>query len=367
MFFSKINYLEENMGFKKMKNEFSFADLVLESSKKNNRSIKKMQNLRKSINWNRVEDILMSHYTVGTSNEGADAYPPLLLFKCLLLQKWFHIDSDPELENMINDRWSFKEFLNFSLDKPSPDHSTFSRFRKRLSKEAMDQINSEILRQFESQGLTINEGVAVDARLVKSASHPISNEKIKETREKHNTPEGKCDKNGNPLKFHRDLDSDWVVQKDTPHYGLKEHAAVDVNHGFILATTLTPASVNDTNYLPYCTAYSRHTKQSIKKVYADKGYAGKPNREFLALNKIADGIMRKDSTTAKLTPYEIERNKKISKFRYIVEQYFGISHLHDNAKRARFTDIAKNKFDCWCRQAAFNISKGVKILKVATV
>ncbi|MDI6688383.1 MAG: hypothetical protein QME06_09220 [Desulfobacterales bacterium] len=66
------------MGFKKMKNEFSFADLVLENSKKNNRSIKKMQNLKKSINWNRVEDILVSHYTVGTSNEGADAYPPLL-------------------------------------------------------------------------------------------------------------------------------------------------------------------------------------------------------------------------------------------------------------------------------------------------
>ena len=123
----------------------------LESSKKNNRSIQKMRRLNKSINWNRVEDVLMSHYTVGTSNEGADAYPPLLLFKCLLLQKWFrpstifrtyeiNINSDPELENMINDRWSFKEFLNFPLSKPSPDHSTFSRFRKRLSKEAI-QLN----------------------------------------------------------------------------------------------------------------------------------------------------------------------------------------------------------------------------------
>ena len=64
----------------------------------------------------------------------------------------------------------------------------------------------------------------VDARLVKSASRPISNDKIKETRDKHKTPEGKLDKNGKPLKFHRDLDSDWVVQKDTPHYGLKESA-----------------------------------------------------------------------------------------------------------------------------------------------
>jgi hypothetical protein len=39
-----------------------------------------------------------------------------------------------------------------------------------LSKKAMDQINSEIIRQFENQGMIINEGIAIDARLVKSAS-----------------------------------------------------------------------------------------------------------------------------------------------------------------------------------------------------
>ncbi len=355
------------MGYKKMNQSLGFADLALASSLKHNRSLKTMEKLDKAINWSRVKEILMNHYTVGTSSDGADAYPPLLLFKCLMLQKWFRINSDPELENQINDRLSFKKFLGLSFSKPSPDHSTFSRFRSRLSKDAMDQINTEILRQFENQGLTINEGIAVDARLVKSASRPISNAQIKELRDKRSTPEGKLDKNGKPLKFSRDLESDWVVQNDKPHYGLKEHASVDITHGFILATTMTPASVNDTNYLSYCTAYSRHTKQPIEKVYADKGYAGKPNRDFLALNNIADGIMRKDSTTAKLTKYEKERNKKISKVRYIVEQYFGLSHLHDGAKRARFTNIVKNKFDCWYRQTAYNISRGLKILGVATV
>lgn len=107
----------------------------------------------------------------------------------------------------------------------------------------MNQINSEILRQFEAQGLTINEGSAVDARLVKSASRPISNKKVKEAREKFNAPEGKLDNNGKLLIFHRDSDSDWVVQKDTPHYGIKEHASVDTNHGFVLATDMTLASV----------------------------------------------------------------------------------------------------------------------------
>ena len=231
----------------------------------------------------------------------------------------------------------------------------------------MNQINSAILRQFEQKGLNINEGVAIDARLVKSASRPVSNKKLKALREKHDTPEGKLDKKGKPKKFCRDLVSDWTIKNDTPHYGLKEHTSVDVNNGFILATTMTPASVNDTNYLPYCAVYSRHTKQPIEKVYADKGYAGAPNRQFLADNEIADGIMRKDSTTAKLTELEIQRNKKISKVRYIVEQYFGISHLHDGAKRARFTMITKNKMDCWCRQVAFNITRGLKILRVTTV
>ena len=345
----------------------SFADFALDSSLKHNRSLELMEKISQSINWSRVENILMTHYTVGTAEEGADAYPPLLLFKCLLLQKWFHIHSDPELENQINDRLSFKKFLGLSFDKQSPDYSTFSRFRGRLSKNAMDQINSEILRQFESQGLTINEGIAIDARLVQSASRPISNDKIKELKEKTNTPEGTLDKNGKPKKFTRDLESNWTVKNDEPHYGLNEHASVDVNHGFILATTLTPASVNDTNYLSYCTLYSRHTSQPIKKAYADKGYFGEPNRNFLSMNHIEDGIMRKDTTTAKLTPYEKERNKKISKVRYIVEQYFGLSHLHDGAYRARFTTIIKNKSDGWLRQSAYNITRGIKILEAATV
>jgi IS5 family transposase len=55
----------------------------------------------------------------------------------------------------------------------------------------------------------------------------------------------------------------------------------------------------------------------INIAYADKGYAGAPNREFLALNNIQDGIMRKDNINAKLTDFEIKRNKAISKYRYI--------------------------------------------------
>ena len=84
-----------------MKKNLGFADLALANSLKHNRSLKLMDKLNSSFNWDRIESVLMSHYTTGTSAKGADAYLPVLLLKCLTLQKWFRINSDPELENQI--------------------------------------------------------------------------------------------------------------------------------------------------------------------------------------------------------------------------------------------------------------------------
>jgi hypothetical protein len=43
----------------------------------------------------------------------------------------------------------------------------------------MTKINGNLLLQFHQHGLSINQGIAVDARLVKSASRPVSNEQLK--------------------------------------------------------------------------------------------------------------------------------------------------------------------------------------------
>jgi IS5 family transposase len=51
----------------------------------------------------------------------------------------------------------------------------------------------------------------VDARLVKSASKPLSNDDLRSGKEKRDTPEGKRDKDGNVLKFSRDVQSDWSI------------------------------------------------------------------------------------------------------------------------------------------------------------
>ena len=301
-----------------------------------NLTLKTLEQMDKVIDWAKIDNILKKYYKIGFSAEGADEYPPLMLFKCLLLQKWFRIPYDP--------------------------HYIFSRIRKRVSKKAMIKINSEVLKHFDKKGLSINEGIAIDARLVQFASRPISNDEIKKLREKKETPDEKLDKNGKPIKFSQDSESVWTAIDDDPHYDLKEHASIDVNNGFILATNMTPASYHESLYLPYCTIYRLHTDQPLQKVYADKGYFGKPNRDFLNINGIEDGSMRKDTTIAKLTEYEVERNIKLAKKRYIVEQYFGLSHLHDGAKLVRFITIIKNTMDAMFRQFAFNLNRGSKLL-----
>lgn len=98
-------------------------------------------------------------------------------------------------------------------------------------------------------------------------------------------------------------------------------------------------------------------------VYAEKSYAGAPNRTFQALKKITDGIMRKNNINATLTESEIIRNKVISKKQYIVMQYFGMTTLFVDRCRARFTTIIKESIDAMFRQFAFNLRKGAGLLK----
>ena len=147
------------MGYKEIGKNLSFADLAVSKSLEHNRSLKMMEKINKVVKWRNIEALLLEHYEVGTSKKGADAYPPLILLKSMLLQKWFHIPLDPEVVYQIDNRISFKKFLGLTLDKTSIGHSTFSSFRGRLSKEAMIELNNVVLQEFAKRGFSINEGI----------------------------------------------------------------------------------------------------------------------------------------------------------------------------------------------------------------
>nr|NJM03673.1 IS5/IS1182 family transposase [Desulfobacula sp.] len=86
------------MAYKTIENNFPFADIAIQSIADKNRSLLFLREINTTINWEPVQALLMKFYETGKTKEGERAYSPLLLFKCLLLQKWFQIKSDPDLE-----------------------------------------------------------------------------------------------------------------------------------------------------------------------------------------------------------------------------------------------------------------------------
>ncbi len=343
------------MGFKEYEKNMSFLDMELSKTLGTSRTQRVLKEIHDHIRWEPLERILLEDYPVGKSPVGNAAYPPLMLLKAVLLQKWFGIRSDPELENQINDRVSFKVFIGLPLGDASPDHSIISRFRDRVGSKVMERVHAKLLGQLQKKVFSIDSELAVDARLVRSVSTPVSKDRIEE--KKQEREQRKQDITKKPMKFGRDLESDWTKRKEVPFYGMKEHASVDVKSDLVMSTLLSKASEHDTNYFSYVVIKGIHTRKLPPKVYADKGYHGHANREFLHINEMADGIMRKDERNAILTKLEIERNKKIAKVRYKIEQYFGVTALHQGAGRARFTTLVKEGWDRLCHAIAFNIKR----------
>ena len=65
----------EDMGYKKIGEEISFANLAVSKSLEHNRSVKLMERINKVISWRNVEAMLMEYYNTGRNKEGADVLP----------------------------------------------------------------------------------------------------------------------------------------------------------------------------------------------------------------------------------------------------------------------------------------------------
>jgi len=63
------------MGFKKIDPKLTFAEIALASSMEKNRSLDTLMNMNAVIDWSKIEKLLLKHYIIGKSSEGADAYP----------------------------------------------------------------------------------------------------------------------------------------------------------------------------------------------------------------------------------------------------------------------------------------------------
>ncbi len=90
----------------------------------------------KLIDWMPIDRSLA---VISCAARGEPAWPPLSLFKAMLLSIWYDL-SDVKLAEALNDRASFRRFCGFSLSEPTPERTAFVRFRKALVVHGLDKI-----------------------------------------------------------------------------------------------------------------------------------------------------------------------------------------------------------------------------------
>ena len=122
-----------------------------------------LDRLEKGFDWAAFEDLLSP---IHGSAMGAPGYPPLTMFKIVLLQQW-HTLSDPAAEEAVRDRLSFRRFCGLPLDMETFDHASIWRFRQTIDKLGLStKLLGEVNRQLDALGFVIKRGTLVDATIL---------------------------------------------------------------------------------------------------------------------------------------------------------------------------------------------------------
>src|ERR1700721_3356058 len=79
-----------------------------------------LDEIGRSLDWSAFARLLG---VIPVSAKGAPSFPPLMMFKVLLLQRWYGL-SDPAMEAALFDRLSFQRFAGLSLEAERADHRT---------------------------------------------------------------------------------------------------------------------------------------------------------------------------------------------------------------------------------------------------
>jgi len=109
--------------------------------------------------------------------------------------------------------------------------------------------------------------------------------------------------------------------------------------GLVLGVLTTPANVNEISNLESMLKTSGLAKGP--RIYANKGYCSKKNRQLLKDSVYKDRILKKAVRGVPLTSRELLFNKLCSKVRFKAERTFGSIKRWFNSHAARYRGIDK--------------------------
>ena len=289
-----------------------------------------LERINDAVDWGRFNRLVEGVYS---ASEGRPSYPPLTMVKVLLLEQWYNL-SDPQMEEALGDRISFRRFVGLGLQDDTPDHSTISRFRGILTeKRLVERLMKELSRQLEERGMVVKGGTLMDATLVESQGRRVL---MKEEA--------------------TDRDAAWTRKGGRYHYGYKVHIGVDKESGLIRKAVMTAANVNDTEVADELISGDE------KAVYADRAYDTHERRQRLKSMGIEDGIMKRGNKHhPEVSEGDKERNELISKVRARVEKVFGTLKRTYRYNRVRYIGLERNTTEMWLKCMAYNLRRADRI------
>lgn len=282
------------------------------------------------IDWRPFETLLSP---IHASARGEASYPPLTMFKVLLLQRWYDL-SDPAMEEALYDRLSFRRFAGLALEDETPDHSTIFRFREQVTqRKLMAPLLFELGRQLDAAGAILKQGTLVDATIIQSAAR---RPRMDEDKVSPVDPDARFGTNNERRRY---------------TFGYKLHVAVDAGSGLVRTLATTPANIQEVSL-------ARDLVQGDEQAfYGDRGYDADWLHEELAERGIADGIMRRNRPNHKLSPEEIAHNHALSLRRRTVEKLFGTLKRSYRLGRMPYFNLARNATALALACFAFNLRR----------
>ena len=294
----------------------------------------KLDRINELVDWSRLTVIVKN---IHDAAEGRPAFPPLVLVKALLLAQWYSL-SDPQLEEALQDRISFRRFVGLTWEDPTPDEVTLWRFRQELGKhERHQRLMKALERQFEEKKLILKHGTLLDATIVEAQAAEPS---YKDPSERS--------------KSEVDPDADWTRGPRGTTFGYKAHIAVDAESGLIRRAILTPANIYESLVADELICGDEQA------VYADKAYEHKERRQRLREQGIYDGIMhRSHKNQTGLPTWQVLHNQIIGPVRKKIERVFGTLKRSYGFTRVRYYSLEANATQLSLLAIAMNLRRAL--------
>lgn len=250
------------------------------------------------------------------NNAGAKPYDVVMLFKILILQRYYGL-GDSQVEYQILDRTSFKTFLGLETGDKVPDEKTVWSFRERITKTGLvEELFEQFVSFLEEKELIFNEGKMIDASFTVAPRQRNTREENKKIK----NGEGNDLWNDQPnKKKHKDIDARWTKKNGETFFGYKNHAKVDTKSKFINTYTVTDASVHDSQALDDLLT----EKDKDQDLHADSAYTGEEQDKIIEQYEMKNKVHEKGYRNRPLTEQQKASNTKKSKIRARVEHVFG--------------------------------------------